>query len=97
VVPSLYDFAGMGNYDVAGELLSFLLTNIETNAISSLNDSTEDWQSAGVLRRFKQKEFVEDVPFGQSGLAQYGHIYYPNSCISQSCKVHMHLHGCSDI
>jgi hypothetical protein len=83
-IPSLYDVLGFGNYDIAGELFTWLLTNLETNAISSLNDSTADWRSAGVFRRFSTKEFITDVPSGEwSGLANNAYMYYPTNCITE--------------
>ena len=35
------------DYDLAGDLLGHLLTNLESNSISSLNAANSDWKSAG--------------------------------------------------
>lgn len=98
-VPSLYyiDPDYSYSYDLAGDLFEHLLTNLESNSVSSINDATSDWQSAGIYKRFLQTEFVDKNMFEFSGLARFGYVYYPNSCLTNSCKVHMHLHGCADI
>lgn len=99
-IPTIFDENNDFTYDMAGDLLSHILTNLETNSIASLNEANADWESAGVLRRFNQWEFVSDVGMTKgksSGLAKYGYVYYPDECITNQCKVHMHLHGCLDI
>lgn len=84
-------------YDMAGDMFTHLFSNLPTNAVSSLNEPAADWRSAGTFRRFYQNEFIEAETFEFHGLARYGYVYYPNSCKTKSCKVHMHLHGCSEI
>jgi poly(3-hydroxybutyrate) depolymerase len=87
------------SYDLAGDLFDHLLKNLENNSLSTINAPTTSWESVGSFRRFNQQEFVDDGLFGYAGLAEWGYLYYPDSCksISKSCKVHMHLHGCFDI
>jgi len=83
---------------MAGDMFTHLFSNLPTNSVSTLNAPVADWRSAGTFRRFDQREFVEkDSMFDYDGLARYGYIYYPTSCKTKSCKVHMHLHGCSEI
>jgi len=80
-------------------MLTHLLTNIGTDSVASINPYNADWQSKGVFRRFDQTEFIDDglLSLKFSGLAQYGYLYYPHSCILKSCKVHMMFMGCMTI
>lgn len=77
--------------------MDHILTNLEINPIQQLNEEAQDWRNAGVFRRFLQTEFIEAGMFEFSGLAKYGYVYYPESCIDEMCKIHMHLHACTDI
>jgi hypothetical protein len=45
-------FVSNCGYDTAGKVLDHLLTNLPSNAISSLEPMDEDWADKGVLRRF---------------------------------------------
>ena len=84
-------------FDTAGRLLSHILTNLENSPIAALKPRNEKWQDAGVLKKFNQREFLEDVSiFDYSGLAIDGFIYIPNNCIdgtTTNCKVHINFHG----
>ena len=84
-------------YDTVGVMLEYLLTNLQTNPISSLNAADANYNDNGVLRRFSQKEFIEASVFETIGLTEYGYVYYPYSCVDgtvQNCKVHMIQPGC---
>ena len=88
----------MKTYDMAGDLLEHLLTNLEKNPIKNLAPYDNDWASKGVLKKFFQSEFLDTTIFQIDGLDDFGYIYYPYRCIDgsvESCKVHMHLHGCT--
>ena len=75
-------------------MFTHIFSNLENGSINSLNAYNEDWESNGVYRRFLQDEFVEKDFLEFSGLAKFGYVYYPNSCINKQCKLHMNLHGC---
>ena len=45
------DFLNTG-YDTVGVMLEYLLTNLQTNPISSLNAADANYNDNGVLRRF---------------------------------------------
>jgi len=83
-------------YDLAGNLLKHLTTNLATGAIpvDQWAEGNPNWREMGVLRQFYQDEFLDTSIFQVNGLAKYGYIYYPNNCIGGNCRVHMHLHGC---
>lgn len=79
-------------------MLKFVLENLKVDPIPSLNPPTTDYESMGVLRRFSQLDFLDTSIFRNSGLAEYGYLWYPNRCIDGSvnkCKIHMALPGCS--
>lgn len=82
-------------YDLAGDLFDHLLKNLENNSVTTVNAATTSWETVGSLRRFNQQQFVDDGLFGYAGLGEWGYMYYPDTCKSKSCKVHMHFHGCS--
>ena len=54
-----FDFC---KYDLAGNLLNHLLTNLETRPIQRLKAGDSDWKQNGVLKKFDQREFVKE-PF----------------------------------
>lgn len=81
-------------FDLSGDLFDHLLKNLEADAVTTIYDPSTYWDTLGSFRRFDQQEFVDDGFFEDAGLAKYGYIYYPENCKTQSCKVHMHLHGC---
>ena len=97
-VPSIFRTnEGQMAYDLAGDLFDHLLKNLEENSVTAVNAATTSWETVGSFRRFNQQEFVDDGLFGYAGLGEWGYLYYPDSCKSKSCKVHMHLHGCTII
>lgn len=54
-----------------------------------------NWADLGVLRKYDQREFIDkDLP--ETGMNEYGLIYYPNTCVEaeKKCKIHVYLHGC---
>jgi len=83
-VPTIFaegdDFLNTG-YDTMGVMLDYLLKNLQTDPISSLNSADLNYKDNGVLRRFSQKEFVEASVFETIGLTEYGFVYYPFSCV----------------
>ena len=84
-------------YDMVGAMFLHLFSNMPTNSVSSLNAPVADWRTNGTFRRFYQDEFIEKNFFEFDGLGRYGYVYYPNSCKKKACKIHMHLHGCTEI
>ena len=68
-------------YDLAGDMFDHILKNLENNSVTTVNDGSSSWESLGSFRRFDQQEFVDDGFFGDAGLAKYGYMYYPDSCI----------------
>lgn len=84
-------------YDLSGELLKYLLTNLKTGSVpaSDWAPADTDFRNKGVMKKFNQKEFVDTYVWQLDGLAPYGYIFYPYQCYdgSRSCKVHMYFHG----
>lgn len=90
-------FQFINGYDTVGTMLAYVLKNLEVDPISELQLADLNFKDNGVLRRFSQWEFLETTIFDLHGLAEFGYVYYPYSCIDgtvQSCKVHMVLPGC---
>lgn len=89
---------GEPKYDLAGNILKYLLTNLQTGAIPEADwkEGDTDWRSKGIMKKFYQSEYLDTLSWDADGLAKYGYIYYPYKCYdgSQNCKVHMFLHGC---
>ncbi len=48
----------------------------------------------GKYIEFDQNEFFPDNNAYNHGLSDIGYVYMPNDCASQSCRVHVALHGC---
>lgn len=80
--------------DMAGSILSHLLTNIPATEMTELQPKDFDFESKGVWRRFKQGEFTDDGWGKTSGFMKYGYVFYPNQCLEMSCHIHFLLHGC---
>ena len=64
-------------YDSAGEVLSFLLPNVENSTVTEIAERDLDWQSQGVLKKFNQKEFVDLKLWKFSGFDDFGYVFYP--------------------
>ena len=71
-----------GNFDAAGELLAHLL--------GSLMPKREP--PAERLRAFDQRPFLGNN--AASGMADEGYVFFPESCESGGCRVHVVFHGC---
>ena len=59
------------------------------------------WIEKGNLIKFNQWEFVAGYEAGwgfvaraESGLEEYGWLYYPDHCIGGGCNLGVFLHGC---
>ena len=90
---SFYD----NSYDAVGNMLSFLLTTLQTRPMTELQPADKNYFAKGVLRRFSQLEFLDTSIFDSHGLADYGYIYYPHRCVDGSvknCKIHMVIPAC---
>ena len=81
-------------------MLGFILKNLKTGNIDSLKPMNYDWeeQQVGVLRQFSQYALTDSSIFDFHGLSDSGYIFYPKECAkgTKSCKLHIHLHGCTD-
>ena len=81
-------------------MLIFILRNLKTGSIDSFEPMNYDWeeQKVGVLRQFSQYALTDSSIFDFHGLSDTGYIFYPNECATglKSCKLHVHLHGCTD-
>ena len=44
---------------------------------------SDNWEEGGVFRRFYQGEFVDAGYFEFFGLARYGYVYYPHTCLEK--------------
>ena len=58
-----------------------------------LNPLDKEYLKNGKLRKFSQKEFID--PKTKSGMQEHGYLYYPTSCLSKTCSLHVSLHGWS--
>ena len=47
-----------------------------------------------MLREFDQSKLTDAGLFAETGLRKYGHIFYPNQCLEETCHIHFLLHGC---
>lgn len=72
-----------GDFDAAGELLTHLL--------GSLAPKREP--PAERIRSFDQRPFLGKKAAG-SGMADEGYVFFPKSCESGECRVHVAFHGC---
>lgn len=80
-------------YDLAEHVLSYLYENLDPSF--EMKKGLPNWADLGVLRRYDQREFIDkDLP--ESGMNEFGLIYYPNSCVkgAKKCKIHVYMHGC---
>ena len=76
-------------YDAAGDLLNHIVPG------GMKNQRNMNWQSAGTLSLFDQTEFVDPLyVYDTSSLDTLGYVYIPNSCQTNTCKVHVAIHGC---
>ena len=74
----------------------FVYQHIENSGISAENpvkDQDMKWEENGVLKKFDQREFVKPEEWKQSGLGDFGYLYYPNSCITQKCALQFVFSG----
>lgn len=71
------------DYDQAGALLKHIYGHLQPPAP----------QPTGTFSTFDQRPFTADM--GQHGLSEVGEVYVPKSCATQSCRVHIAFHGCS--
>jgi poly(3-hydroxybutyrate) depolymerase len=71
------------NFDAAGELLAHLLGALAPKE----EPATEQ------IRTFDQRPFLGKNPAG-SGMADKGYVFFPESCQSGGCRVHVAFHGC---
>jgi hypothetical protein len=70
-------------YDAAGELLAHLLGPLAPAAA----------KETGRILRFDQRPFAGGDAFAIS-LGDSGYLYVPKACETESCRVHVALHGC---
>ena len=84
-------------YDLAGDILKYLLPNIVGSTVTELNPRDQDWESVekGVLKSFNQLEFVDAWNWQYSGIHKWGYVFFPLQCLEEDakCKVHVYLHG----
>lgn len=97
-MPTIFDSTyKTWDYDMAGDLFEHVLTNLQEDPIESLEEADLEYTSNGVWRRFDQQEFTDTGLFEFNGLAKWGYVFIPNACLTESCKVHLHTHGCQSI
>ncbi len=70
-------------YDAAGELLAHLLGPLAPAAP----------KETGRILRFDQRPFAGGDAFAIS-LGDSGYLYLPHACETETCRVHVALHGC---
>ena len=81
--------------DYAGKTLRYVMEGAIPDF--KLKDRDLDWQSKGVLRKYGQREFMDELSvFWWYSMADYGYVYYPDQCLEPEakCHIHFHLHGC---
>ena len=72
-----------GNFDAAGELLTHLL-----GPLAPKREPPSDR-----IRPFDQLPFL-GKHLAASGMADEGYVFFPESCESGGCRVHVAFHGC---
>jgi poly(3-hydroxybutyrate) depolymerase len=72
-----------GSFDAAGELLAHLLGPL----------APKQEPPAERIRPFDQRPFL-DRNVAASGMADQGYVFFPESCESGGCRVHVAFHGC---
>ena len=55
-------------FDTTGKILTHLLTNIEATGLSALEEKDYEWNTKGVYRRFRQRDFYDAGWFNNYGL-----------------------------
>lgn len=85
-------FDGVGN--ILKHLFENLLTGSESVTLLNPNTEAENYLNAGVLRKFSQTEFSEELIGFSEDIDYDGYVWIPNACLSKQCKVHMVFHGC---
>lgn len=73
------------NYDAAGLLLKHMYGRLNPPS-GSLSSSSQ---------AFDQTEFQDEALVGKIGLADTGYVYVPTACETETCRVHVVFHGCS--
>jgi len=56
-----------------------------------LNPPSKNWKNLGTLQEFKQEK-----KFSAPGLKEDGYLYYPSSCKTKECNLHISLHDCGN-
>ncbi len=56
-----------------------------------LNPPAESNKLSGKIIKFDQSEFLEDE---NTSMAKEAYVYVPEACETESCKVHVAIHGC---
>ncbi len=72
-----------GDFDAAGELLAHLLGAL----------APKQEPPAERVRPFDQQPFLDNKA-AASGMADEGYVFFPETCESGGCRVHVAFHGC---
>lgn len=66
-------------YDLAGNILKYLLPNVVDSDVVEIAPRDEEWESTskGVLKSFNQYEFVDAWKWEYTGLHKWGYVYFP--------------------
>ena len=80
-------------FDLAYKTLEYLYGSLDPSF--EMKKGLPNWADLGVLRKYDQREFIDSDP-SETGMNEWGMIYYPDSCVSgtKKCKIHVYLHGC---
>jgi hypothetical protein len=81
LAPKDYDWSSKG-------VLKEFKQNEFTN--QGIFDSLYEILPEGIIKGAFEGLFTPKV----TGLMEYGYVFYPNSCLDQSCHIHFLLHGC---
>ena len=89
--------------DGAGIILEHLLpsiaTNIDDSTVTEGLEKDMNWREKAVVKKFDQREFIDQEWWKYSGMDKYGYVFYPNQCFvdGANCKVHVYVHGCNQM
>lgn len=79
-------------YDGIGNMFRHIIPGQEEQ---KLNERALDWQKHGTMKQFNQKEFLgPGQDLSNTSFDPEGYFFVPTECETESCKIHVSLHGC---
>ena len=74
---------------------------VDLGYVDDLDDFNEPAENLddGQWLEFDQTEFIgigyENIEFEETNWDETGKVYIPNSCYTETCRVHVAFHGCT--